>query len=122
MTQKITKEYLDNCAGKPVAAPDNCIKVGMSSCGIAAGAQKVFDIFKEEAAKHRIEITIKPCGCNGACHSEPLVEVAIKGMPVVTYGNVTPEVALRIFENHIIEKRMVHDSIVDMPVKKQVNV
>jgi len=122
MTQKITKEYLDNCAAKPAQKPGSYIKVGMSSCGVAAGAQRVYDALKEEAEKRRIDIAIKPCGCNGACHAEPLVEVAVEGMPVVTYGNVTANLALRIFEEHVIEKRMVHDFIVDVPVKRQVNV
>jgi (2Fe-2S) ferredoxin len=122
MTQKITKDYLDTCAKQPAKKTENCIKVGMSSCGIAAGAQKVFDMFNDIAEKQHIDITIKPCGCNGACHAEPLVEVAVEGLPVVTYGNVTPDNVLRIFEEHVIGKRMVHDLIVDMPVTRQVNV
>jgi len=43
--------------------PGSYIKVGMSSCGVAAGAQRVYDALKEEAEKRRIDIAIKPCGC-----------------------------------------------------------
>jgi (2Fe-2S) ferredoxin len=115
---KITKADLDKVTSSCKAAMGPYIKVGMSTCGIAAGAQEVFTLLKSEAEKRNLQIPIKPCGCNGACYSEPLVEVAITGLPVVTYGKVTPEIAMRILEEHVRDKRMVHDHIVDMPVRR----
>jgi (2Fe-2S) ferredoxin len=117
--EKITKAFLDARTptnGTALLGP--YIKVGMSSCGIAAGAQEVFTLLKTEAEKRNIAITVKPCGCNGACYSEPLVEVAVDGLPVVTYGKVTIDVAMKILEEHVRDKRIVQDHIVDMPVRR----
>ncbi len=47
------------------------IKVGMGSCGIAAGADEVFSFLKENAAEHEIV----PVGCIGHCYAEPIVEI-----------------------------------------------
>jgi len=116
MTKKITKADLD--AVPADRAPREYIKVGMSSCGVAAGADEVFGILASEAEKRKLPVLVKPCGCSGACHAEPLVEVCVQGLPSVTYGRVTPEVAMRILEEHVRDKRLVQDYIVDVPVRR----
>ncbi len=114
---KLTKEDLDAASAKQ-SANRPYIKVGMSSCGVAAGADEVFKVFKTEAEKRKIDIAVKPCGCSGSCHAEPLVEVSAEGLPSVVYGRVTPDIALRILEEHVRDKRLVQDFIVDMPVRR----
>jgi len=47
------------------------IKVGMASCGIAAGAGEVMDYLKENIN----DIEIVETGCIGHCYAEPLVEI-----------------------------------------------
>ena len=47
------------------------IKVGMASCGLAAGAQAVFDELKKLAG----DIPVAGVGCIGHCYCEPIVEV-----------------------------------------------
>ena len=49
------------------------VKVGMASCGLAAGAQVVFDHLKEELTPKNI--LVERTGCIGMCFREPLVEV-----------------------------------------------
>ena len=48
------------------------ITVGMGSCGIAAGADSVFDLLKEKGLSPKIT------GCNGLCYLEPIVTVGDK--------------------------------------------
>jgi (2Fe-2S) ferredoxin len=115
---KITKEDLDNATKQSGTAQGSYIKIGMSSCGIAAGAQDVFNLLLSEVEKRKVPIRVLPCGCGGACHSEPLVEVCVEGLPSVTYGKVTADVALRILEEHVRNKRFVQDYIVDFPVRR----
>lgn len=93
---------------------DDWIKVGMSTCGIAAGAEEVFKILVEEAKKRNISVAIKKCGCIGMCAAEPLLEINIEGMPRVIYGRVDKEVAIHILEEHIHNKRLVNDHIYDI--------
>jgi (2Fe-2S) ferredoxin len=119
MTTKMTKADL---AAAPAAAaatpPGQYIKVGMSSCGIAAGADEVFAVLSAEVDKRKLPVAVKPCGCSGACHAEPLVEVCVDGLPGVTYGRVTADIAMRILEDHVRDKRLVQDYIVDLPVRR----
>lgn len=115
---KITRESLDNIAKQQKQEEKNWIKVGMSSCGIAAGADQVFKVLTEEAKKRNIQVSVKKCGCVGMCSVEPLVEVNVEGMPQVTYGRVNGEVAIQILEEHIHNHRLVNDHIYDIQVRK----
>ena len=54
------------------------IKVGMASCGLAAGAQAVFDELKKIAG----DIPVVGVGCIGHCYCEPIVEVETDSEPV----------------------------------------
>lgn len=93
---------------------ENVIKVGMSTCGIAAGAQDVFNVLSEESKKRNIAVTVKQCGCVGLCSAEPLVEVSVAGLPTVTYGNVDQACAIKILEKHISGKRLLNDRIFEL--------
>ena len=116
--EKLTRETLRRRWADQGARPEGAyIKVGMSSCGIAAGAKKIFDLLKAEVAKRYPEVTVRQCGCNGLCYAEPLVEVCAANLPPVLYGRVTPEVALRIVEEHLGERRLLNDHIYAMAVK-----
>jgi (2Fe-2S) ferredoxin len=90
------------------------IKVGMSSCGIAAGAEDLFNFFVAEVKKRNLQVEIKKCGCAGACYAEPLVEVNVEGLPLVTYGLVNKDVAIKILEEHVILKKLVNDCIFEV--------
>jgi len=108
---KITKEELDQKMAANSGVGKNWIKVGMSTCGIAAGADEVFATLVDEAKKRNIEVTIKQCGCAGKCFAEPLVEVNVEGAPRVTYGRVNKEIAISILEKHVRNKKLVNDYI-----------
>ena len=54
------------------------VRVGMSTCGIAAGAQDTYFALREEFRKHKLIVDLKKCGCMGKCSAEPLVEVAVE--------------------------------------------
>lgn len=115
---KMTKGDLDKLESPKLDRESNYIKVGLSSCGIAAGAQTVFDVFASEVKKRNLTVRVGRCGCSGSCFAEPLVEVSMPGMPPVVYGKVTGEIATRIIEEHILQGRLVNDYIVDMAVRR----
>ncbi len=96
----------------------NYIKVGMSTCGLAAGAQETYDIFKEEIERLGLDIKLKKCGCLGMCFAEPLVEVALEGLPTVIYGKVDVTTAHRIVDEHICSKRIVNDHVYELHIKE----
>ena len=70
---------------------DPVILVGMGTCGLANGAQKVFDAFKSELDASDKQVKVIPTGCVGYCAKEVIVDVKLPGHPRVTYSQVTPE-------------------------------
>ena len=111
---KMTKKDLESIKQKQAKTDRNWIKVGFSTCGVAAGAKEVYDTLLEESRKHNADIDIKKCGCVGMCSAEPLVEVHVKNMPTVFYGKVDKEVAIKIMDKHVRGKMLLNDRIYDM--------
>ncbi|GAB6280691.1 MAG: NADH-quinone oxidoreductase subunit NuoF [Thermovirga sp.] len=83
------------------------VKVGMASCGIAAGARPVLEEL-QKSLTGRSNVEIKEVGCLGLCFHEPLVEIDQNGKRTV-YGEVTPEVVARIVSEHIDGGRILVD-------------
>ena len=50
------------------------VVVGLGSCGIAAGANKVYETLREEIDNKGLDIDLKIAGCVGSCHLEPIVD------------------------------------------------
>ncbi len=61
------------------------IRVGVSSCGLAAGAEEVLAFFKKNT-----DIPIEGVGCIGHCYAEPLIE-AVTDDGGYYFGNVKPD-------------------------------
>ncbi|WAM31907.1 NADH-quinone oxidoreductase subunit NuoF [Caldicellulosiruptor naganoensis] len=87
------------------------IRVGLGSCGMAAGGNKVMECIQQELRSRNLDIPVEPTGCIGLCFFEPLVDV-IDGDDVYTYGNVTPEIIPKIIESHVIGKKPLDEFIV----------
>ncbi|MCD7946864.1 MAG: (2Fe-2S) ferredoxin domain-containing protein [Oscillospiraceae bacterium] len=84
------------------------IVVGMATCGIAAGAEPVYEMLKQEIKRHNLKnITVTKTGCIGVCRLEPIVEVYAPGQEKVTYVKMTPKRALRVVTEHLVNKNIV---------------
>ncbi len=108
---KLTIKNFDEKVKKSEINGKDFIKVGLSTCGIAAGADDVFNILKKELEKKDSNLPVLRCGCAGMCYAEPLVEVKVEGMPRVIYGKVDTEIALKIVRKHILGKQILNDYI-----------
>lgn len=94
------------------------IKIGMSTCGIAAGADVVLNTMKKHLAKKDhldIAYSIEQVGCMGLCFSEPNVEILMPGFPDILYGKVDEDFAVKIIEEHIIDKKIINERLYDRP-------
>ena len=79
------------------------VVVGMATCGIAAGARPVLNAFVDEIAKTDVKgVSVQQTGCIGMCQYEPIVEVTEPGKEKVTYVKMTPEKAVRVVNDHIV--------------------
>jgi NADH-quinone oxidoreductase subunit F len=92
------------------------IIVGLASCGISAGGDKVYDEFASLIAAHPAGTrpVLGRTGCIGACYREVLVDVESPGGKY-TYCNVTPEKARRIFSEHIAGGKPVAEFLMSGP-------
>ena len=78
------------------------VLVGMGTCGIAAGAQEVYDAICDELRKRNIDdVAVAQTGCIGFCAQEPLAEVILPGSKKVLYGQIDAEKAREIVAQHI---------------------
>jgi len=66
------------------------VRVGLGSCGIANGAQPVWEVLREAARQAGDVDLVKAVGCGGNCHREPLVEVVDANGRRAVYTHVTP--------------------------------
>ncbi len=70
------------------------VVVGAGSCGIAAGAQKVYDALKVQNGDKVFTLTVT--GCNGMCFLEPIVDIYDEENNLTRLVKVTAEDAERI--------------------------
>ena len=86
------------------------VMVGMATCGIAAGARPVLNAFVEEVAKRGLQdVMVTQTGCIGICQYEPVVEVVTPGQEKVTYVKMTPEKAIRVVNDHLVNGNVVSE-------------
>nr|WP_202819959.1 NADH-quinone oxidoreductase subunit NuoF [Calderihabitans maritimus] len=85
--------------------------VGLGSCGVAAGGNKILSVIKEELKNREAEVKVESTGCIGLCYLEPLVNV-VEGDKIYIYGKVTPEMVSEIIDKHVIGKTPVEEYVV----------
>ena len=86
------------------------ILVGMATCGIAAGARPVLTTFIDELEKRGLtNVKVTQTGCIGICQFEPVVEVVTPGNDKVTYVKMTPEMAVKVVNDHIVNGNVVQE-------------
>jgi len=79
------------------------IKVGASSCGIAAGADRLIEILESDYSNISTEIT----GCIGLCYLEPIVDIYDEDNNLFRHVKVTPDDLKEIIENPKSKKTLI---------------
>jgi NADH-quinone oxidoreductase subunit F len=87
------------------------VLVGLASCGIAAGANKVYDTIKAIQDSENIDFELQRTGCIGMCYREPLVEV-IDETGSYLYGEIDSEKVIEIVNKHVRDHEPVREHIV----------
>ncbi|PWR71678.1 (2Fe-2S) ferredoxin domain-containing protein [Methanospirillum lacunae] len=65
------------------------IAVGLSTCGIAVGGERLFARLKEIISSGGYNIALVRVGCIGFCKEEPIVNITIPGKPLVILHQVS---------------------------------
>ncbi|MCK9377077.1 MAG: NADH-quinone oxidoreductase subunit NuoF [Syntrophobacterales bacterium] len=74
------------------------IMVGMATCGISAGGDKVYQALAKKIAELGVDAVMEMTGCIGFCQREPLVDVVYPNRVRLTYERMTPEKAEGLVE------------------------
>jgi NADH-quinone oxidoreductase subunit F len=85
--------------------------VGLGSCGVAAGAGKVYDKILALQKAENLEFELKKTSCVGMCFREPLVEI-IDDDGHYLYGEVNEDRAVEILNSHIVNHNPVKEYVV----------
>ena len=88
------------------------IRIGLGSCGIAAGAKKVKQAVEQEIAAAGLDLTVQQTGCIGMCYNEPLLDIIEDNGKTYTYGHVTEQIVKTIFAEHLKNGRPVEKYLV----------
>jgi NADH:ubiquinone oxidoreductase subunit F (NADH-binding)/NADH:ubiquinone oxidoreductase subunit E/Pyruvate/2-oxoacid:ferredoxin oxidoreductase delta subunit len=93
---KSTEERLARSGNGGVAE----IHVGLGSCCMAKGSDRLFHALSEHAAACAGSVVVKRVGCVGMCHRTPMIEVAQPGKPGTFYADLTPAQARALVQQH----------------------
>ncbi len=94
------------------------VLVGLGTCGISAGGEKVYKALQDELKEHPGAFELKETGCIGMCYREPLVEIHDNGGKHL-YAEVTPERVGRIVEEDILGNITVEEWLATADPKEQ---
>ena len=90
------------------------IVVGMGTVGIAAGARETLKaILTNIEEKHLSDIILRQTANIGLVGQDPVVQVTLLGAETVTYGKITPAMATRIMEEHVVQGNIVQEFQID---------
>ncbi len=85
------------------------VRVGLATCGIAAGAEHVYDAMLRSLEQHDLDVSVKRVGCMGMCYNEPLVEVVDARGETTVYRQIKPEDVERLVSEHLVAGVRVDD-------------
>ena len=88
------------------------IRVGMGTCGIAAGARETLEAIQVQLAQRHMEAQVSTVGCLGMCAKEPLIDIQQAGKSRILYGNITADMVAKLFDEHICRGQPVRDWVI----------
>ncbi|MEM0014572.1 MAG: NADH-ubiquinone oxidoreductase-F iron-sulfur binding region domain-containing protein [Zestosphaera sp.] len=77
------------------------IRVPISSCTLAAGAENVYNAVVEALKTLGVDAEIHRVGCMGACYLDPWIELAKEGLPPAIYANVKAEAVEDLISRYV---------------------
>lgn len=86
--------------------------VGLSTCGVAAGAEAVLATLKERVDAQTLDLQVGFTGCIGMCYREPLVEIRTDSGERFIYGPMNEKRIDRLLSQHIQEGKPIEEWLV----------
>ncbi len=94
---------------EPLRAADGSarIHVGLGSCCMAKGSDRLFHALRQTVAQTGANVAIKRVGCVGMCHRTPMLEVVQPGKPSKFYAGLGEADARKLLLDHFRPKGLV---------------
>jgi NADH-quinone oxidoreductase subunit F len=80
------------------------VKVGLASCGRAAGAMEVYKKLEGYLSQDPATFTLRKTGCIGMCFEEPIVSLSGSEIGEIMLGKVNSENVINLIEEYISGK------------------
>jgi len=97
------------------------IKVGMASCGRAAGADKIYKKIESYIKEKNIDASVEETGCIGMCFREPIFEISSKNHKVI-YGDLeeidVPKIIDSFVDENPLQEKAILTNEFDAPENK----
>ncbi len=90
----------------------NKVIVGMGTCGLASGADKVKEAVAKWAEAQRAKLEITSTGCVGYCQVEPIMDIVTDEGQRLSYGNVNPNEVGFILDETLIKHNYNIDGLI----------
>ncbi|HZR18833.1 MAG TPA: NADH-quinone oxidoreductase subunit NuoE [Verrucomicrobiae bacterium] len=84
------------------------IHIGLGSCCMAKGSDRLFHALQKSAAQTGAKVAIKRVGCVGMCHRTPMVEVVRPGEINAVYAGLGEAQAQDLLLRHFRPRGLVH--------------
>ncbi|MDI6864822.1 NADH-ubiquinone oxidoreductase-F iron-sulfur binding region domain-containing protein [Thermodesulfovibrio yellowstonii] len=65
------------------------ISVGVATCGIASGANEIYDAAKNYIEENNLNVFLTKTGCIGYCRNEPIVNISLPNSPILIFNKVS---------------------------------
>lgn len=87
------------------------IFIGMGTCGLASGAEKVKQAIEDELKNKNLKAEIIPVGCIGFCAKEVIVDVKLPDEDRISYCEITPKDVPQLIQKTIVEQDIYKDKL-----------
>jgi NADH-quinone oxidoreductase subunit F len=77
------------------------VKVGLASCGIAAGAEDVWRKLDKHVSQSALPVNLQRTACIGMCFEEPVVEFSGGAAGNITLGHVSPDSVGQLLDEYL---------------------
>jgi NADH-quinone oxidoreductase subunit F len=77
------------------------VRVGLASCGVAAGAMDVYRVLEEYLSSSSKPVKLMQTACIGMCFEEPIVEFDGSALGSMHIGKANPESIIRVLEDYL---------------------
>ena len=90
------------------------ILIGMGTCGLANGAQRVFSAMQSELEKMSLKVKIVPTGCFGYCSREVIVDIKLPGRSRICYQQVTVSDVPELLRKTLVEQQVYEEKLLGL--------